>query len=396
MTNEIIFSDMERDVIGEVMNISLGSSATSLSTLLGKRVEITVPKVSVINAGQFNFEGLEPAIGTEIRYVEGLDGINLMILKRLDAKAIIEILMGQTIPDEEFQMDEISTSAICEVMNQMMGSAATALADFLGKPVNISTPVAYEIENKQEFKSKYFNDEDIIVAVRFNLFIEDIVQSEFVNVMSLELSREIIAMFLKGTGYSIEENDDNNDKIAETTIAIEKNTDFSNNEHGNSEKESQLKQYEEDNYEDEYEEEEEEEYIEEKRPVKKHSENYNRIKSKTKKKEQIPVNVRPMEYENFDDYEEDLSPDQLSNLELIMSVPLEISVEIGKTRKQIKDILEFSQGTIVELDKQAGALVDIIVNGKMIAKGEVVVVNDNFGVRIAEIVKKDEIIKITL
>jgi len=391
MTNEIIFSDMEKDVIGEVMNISLGSSATSLSTLLGKRVEITVPKVSVINAGQFNFEGLEPAIGTEIRYVEGLDGINLMILKRLDAKAIIEILMGQTIPDEEFQMDEISTSAICEVMNQMMGSAATALADFLGKPVNISTPVAYEIENKQEFKSKYFNDEDIIVAVRFNLFIEDIVQSEFVNVMSLELSREIIAMFLKGTGYSVEENDDN-DNIVEDTIALEKNTDFSNKVNGNSEKENQLKQYEEDNYEEE----EEEEYIEEKKPVKKHSENFNKIKSKTKKKEQIPVNVRPMEYENFDDYEEDLTPDQLSNLELILSVPLEISVEIGKTRKQIKDILEFSQGTIVELDKQAGALVDIIVNGKMIAKGEVVVVNDNFGVRIAEIVKKDEIMRITL
>ena len=203
MTNEIIFSDMEKDVIGEVMNISLGSSATSLSTLLGKRVEITVPKVNVINAGEFSFEGLEPAIGAEIRYVEGLDGINLMILKRLDAKAIIEILMGQSIPDEEFQMDEISTSAICEVMNQMMGSAATALADFLGKPINISTPVTYEIENKVDFKNKYFDENDTIVAVSFNLFIEEIVNSQFVNVMSLELSREIVSMFLKGTGYSM-------------------------------------------------------------------------------------------------------------------------------------------------------------------------------------------------
>lgn len=394
MTIENIFSEMERDVIGEVMNISLGSSATSLSTLLGKRVEITVPKVSVINAGQFNFEGLEPAIGTEIRYVEGLDGINLMILKRLDAKAIIEILMGQTIPDEDFQMDEISTSAICEVMNQMMGSAATALADFLGKPVNISTPVAYEIENKQEFKSKYFNDEDIIVSVRFNLFIEDIVQSEFVNVMSLELSREIVSMFLKGTGYNIEDNVLSSNEEAETAVLENNNT---NKTIGNIEKENKKSnQYEETEEEDEEEDDEEEEYIEEKIPVKKHSLNSNKIKAKTKKKEQIPVNIRPMEYENFDDYDEDLSPDQLSNLELIMSVPLEISVEIGKTKKQIKDILEFSQGTIVELDKQAGALVDIIVNGKMIAKGEVVVVNDNFGVRIAEIVKKDEIIKITL
>jgi len=382
MTNEIIFSDMEKDVIGEVMNISLGSSATSLSTLLGKRVEITVPKVSVINAGQFNFEGLEPAIGAEIRYIEGLDGVNLMILKRLDAKAIIEILMGQTIPDEEFQMDEISTSAICEVMNQMMGSAATALADFLGKPINISTPVAYEIENKKDFKSKYFNDEDIIVAVRFNLFIEDIVQSEFVNVMSLELSREIVSMFLKGTGYNIEDNEFNSNEDVETAVVENASKSI-----GNMEKENkQESHYDED--------EDEEEYIEERKPLKKQSLHSNKIK--TKKKEQSPVNIRPMEYENFDDYDEDLSPDQLSNLELIMTVPLEISVEIGKTRKQIKDILEFSQGTIVELDKQAGALVDIIVNGKMIAKGEVVVVNDNFGVRIAEIVKKDEIMKITL
>jgi len=374
MTNEIIFSDMEKDVIGEVMNISLGSSATSLSTLLGKRVEITVPKVSVINAGDFNFEGLEPAIGVEISYVEGLEGINLMILKRLDAKAIVEILMEQTIPDDEFQMDEINTSAICEVMNQMMGSASTALADFLGKPINISTPVTYEIESKKEFKSKYFNEEDIIVAVSFNLFIEDIVNSEFVNVMSLELSREIISMFLKGTGYSAD--GDPNNKVEEDSTTVEKNNQVEPEE--------------------EEEEEEEEEYVEEKIRVKKQNGVSNKIKPKTKKREQIPVNIKPIEYENFDEYEEDLSSEQLTNLDLIMSVPLEISVEIGKTKKKIKDILEFTQGTIVELDKQAGALVDIIVNGQMIARGEVVVVNDNFGVRVAEIVRKDEIMKLTL
>lgn len=371
MTNEIVFSDMEKDVIGEVMNISLGSSATSLSTLLGKRVEITVPKVSVIKAGEFSFEGLEPAIGAEIRYIEGLDGINLMILKRMDAKAILEILMGQTIPDEEFQMDEISTSAICEVMNQMMGSAATALADFLGRPINISTPIAYEIENKSEFKSKYFNDDDTIVSVRFNLYIEDIVHSEFVNVMSLELSREMISMFLKGTGIGAEEAEEDNNKKNVTK------------------KESVQIDIQDDD--------EEEENIEEEISLKRHSSSDKKIKARQKKKEQIPVNIKQMEYEYYDDSEEtELSDVQLTNLELIMSVPLEVSVEIGKTKKQIKQILEFSQGTIIELDKQAGALVDIIVNGQLIAKGEVVVVNDNFGVRIAEIIKKDDIIKVTL
>lgn len=383
MTNDIIFSDMERDVIGEVMNISLGSSATSLSTLLGKRVEITVPKVDVITAGEFSFEGLEPAIGAEITYTEGLDGVNLMILKRTDAKAIIEILMGQSIPDDEFQMDEISISAICEVMNQMMGSAATALSDFIGRPINISTPIAYEIENKIEFKSKYFNENDIIVAVRFNLFIEDMVQSEFVNIMSLDLSREMVSMFLKGSNM-----DSGDDKAIEPKI--EKETKIIEEEKGTVNKgptESSRKDsiYIDEDYD------EEEEIAARKQNVSKKPN-----LSMPKKKEQSPVNVKPMRYNSFDEDDDDLTSEQLTNLELIMSVPLEISVEIGKTKKQIKEILEFTQGTIVELDKQAGALVDIVVNGQLIAKGEVVVVNDNFGVRVIEIEKKDEIMKLTL
>ena len=377
MLNENIFSDMERDVIGEVMNISLGSSATSLSTLLGKRVEITVPKVNVIEAKEFSYENLEPAIGVEINYVEGLNGVNLMIWKRNDAKAIIEVLMGQSIPEEEFEMDEINTSAICEVMNQMMGSAATALSDFLGKPINISTPVAYEINDKTEFQNRYFVDDDVIVAVAFELYIEESVQSQFINVMPVSLAREIVSSFLKGAeGFGNTET--SNVEIETPKVISQPSKTFVD---------------EEDEYEDEDEDdmEETEEYVA-KTPVKKASK-----KIKQKKKPQAPVNVRHLEFEEFDDEEEEtFSEEQLSNLELIMSVPLEISVEIGKTKRQIKDILEFTQGTIIELDKQAGALVDIIVNGQLIAKGEVVVVNDNFGVRIVEIIKKDELIKITL
>ncbi len=378
MVNENIFSDMERDVIGEVMNISLGSSATSLSTLLGKRVEITVPRVNVIEAVDFNYENLEPAIGVEINYIEGLNGVNLMIWKRMDAKAIIEILLGQTISDDEFEMDEINTSAICEVMNQMMGSAATALSDFLGKAINISTPLAYEIDNKTEFRSKYFTEEDVIVAVSFDLFIEGSVKSQFVNVMPVALAREIISNFLKGAempsndekesliNHAGESEDSNKSEVADEEVKKPANV-----IEGDDDKDI---------------------YIEEK-PVKSNEPR----KVKQKQKQQAPVNVRPVKINEFSEDEEDsFSQEQLSNLELIMSVPLEISVEIGKTKRQIKEILEFSQGTIIELDKQAGALVDIIVNGQLIAKGEVVVVNDNFGVRIAEIIKKDELMKITL
>lgn len=371
MLNENIFSDMEKDVIGEVMNISLGSSATSLSTLLGKRVEITVPKINVVNAGEFNYENLEPAIGVEINYIEGLNGVNLMIWKRMDAKAIIEILMGQTIKDDEFVMDEINTSAICEVMNQMMGSAATALSDFLGKSINISTPVAYEIDDKSEFQNKYFIDDDPIVAVSFELFIEESVQSHFINVMPVSLAREIVSNFLKGA-----ENSDILGTEAEKRVEAS----LSKLESSNTINQPVYEEQDED----------EEDYAV-KAPVKKASK-----KLKPKRKEQITVNVRPLEFDEIEDDEEQLSEEQMSNLELIMSVPLEISVEIGKAKRQIKDILKFTQGTIIELDKQAGALVDIIVNGQLIAKGEVVVVNDNFGVRVVEIAKKDELIRITL
>ncbi len=393
MLNENIFSDMERDVIGEVMNISLGSSATSLSTLLGKRVEITVPKVNVIEAKEFSYENMEPAIGVEINYVEGLNGVNLMIWKRMDARLIIEILMGQSIGDEDFVMDEINTSAICEVMNQMMGSAATALSDFLGKSINISTPLAYEIDDKTEFKNKYFTDEDVIVAVSFDLSIEGSVQSQFINVMPVALAREIISNFLKGSDIVADDSSNKNDTIAEGTKASMQSEIKESREtihHAHEEED----EYEEDENENEDEDEDEDEDYVKKAPVKRSSAK----KIKLKKKEQVPVNIRQMQFDEFeeDDEEDLLSQEQMSNLELIMSVPLEISVEIGKTKRQIKEILEFSQGTIIELDKQAGALVDIIVNGQLIAKGEVVVVNDNFGVRIVEIVKKDDLMKITL
>ena len=362
------------------MNISLGSSATSLSTLLGKRVEITVPTVNVISAKDFSYENLEPAIGVEINYIEGLDGVNLMIWKRVDAKVIIEILLGKEIPDEEFEMDEINISAICEVMNQMMGSAATALSDFLGKGINISTPIAYEIDDKTEFKSKYFSEDEIIVAVSFQLFIEDSVQSQFINVIPAPLAREIISGFLKGSEDVEGSGKDNVPAQADTFINNEDETEELKEEYVN-----------EDEDKEEAEKVEEVEQYTYSEPVKV------RLPKKNvqEKRQQSPVAVKPVTLDSFDE-EETLSEEQLSNLEMIMSVPLEISVEIGKAKKQIKDILEFTQGTIVELDKQAGALVDIIVNGQLIAKGEVVVVNDNFGVRVVEIIKKDELIKLTL
>ena len=194
--NQNVFSPMELDAIGEIMNISLGSSATAVSNMLDHRVDITTPSVSVVPVEEFSLGDLEPAIGIEIKYVSGLEGSNIMLLKRNDVKVIVDILMGSSIPDEEFELNDLTVSAVCEVMNQMMGAAATALSDFLGRPVNISTPQSFTLDNLDEFKKEHFQySQGLLVVVRFMLGIENVLQSEFVNVMSVDLARELISGF---------------------------------------------------------------------------------------------------------------------------------------------------------------------------------------------------------
>ena len=180
-----MFSPMAIDALGEMMNISLGSSATAVSNMLDHRVDITTPTVSVVDVKDFSLGNLEPAIGVEIKYVEGLEGSNIMLLKRSDIKVIVDILMGMETADEEFELNELTISCVCEVMNQMMGSAATAMSDFLGFRVDISTPVSFELEDLDQFKQEHLpQGADQIVVVRFFLKIEDALESEFMNVMS--------------------------------------------------------------------------------------------------------------------------------------------------------------------------------------------------------------------
>ena len=184
-----IFSTMELDAIGEVMNISLGSSATAVSNLLDHRVDITTPSASLVSVEDFSLGDLEPAIAVEIKYVSGLEGSNIMLLKRNDVKVIVDILMGTTMSDEEFEFNDLTISAVCEVMNQMMGASSTALSDFLGRPVNISTPKSYTLDDLPKFKEEHFQGVDgLLVVVRFMLRIENVLNSEFVNVMSVDLA----------------------------------------------------------------------------------------------------------------------------------------------------------------------------------------------------------------
>ncbi len=447
-----VFSPMAIDAIGEMMNISLGSSATAVSNMLNHRVDITTPTVIVIDKQDLSIRNIEPAMGVEIKYVSGLSGSNLMLLKKSDIKVIVDILMGSETSDEEFELNELTISAVCEVMNQMMGAAATALSDFLGYAVNISTPLPFELDDMEKFKREHIpQDANTLVVVQFSLKIEGAMESEFMNVMSIDLAKEL----LKGLGL---ENEVSGGEDTEAPAAPAPEPEPAG---GGDRKLSQ---------------EEIERMMQanaapaapapEPEPAgggdrKLSQEEIERMmqanaapaasapepepaapaaaSGAAAQQTAVPPQMMqpmtpgadamsfangqmgypPMYYPPYPypypyppqeapapapepkmisakplhvpemDLEEKIGKEQAQNLELVMEVPLQIAVEIGRTRRKVQDILAFSKGSLVVLDKLAGDQVDVLVNGKHIAKGDVVVVDDNFGVRITEIVQNE-------
>lgn len=341
-------TEMEIDAIGEIMNISLGSSVTSISTMLDKRVSITTPTVKVTTVEEFAFKSFEPAIGVEINYIQGLTGSNIMILKESDIQIIVGLLLGIDFTGQEFVMDEMNTSAVCEVMNQMMGASATALTQFLGFGVNISTPTSFEIDDSSSFKSKYFSGDDSIVTVGFNLIVEDLINSEFISVINVDFAKELVSQFMK--------------------------------EKPNTESKPQPQAAE---------------------PVMQPAGNAQEALYTADSKQVSNQNAGAAEHRvekihlnNFSSDQGALSQNQSNNLNLIMSVPLQITVEIGRTKRKIKEILEMTPGTIIELNRQAGSQVDIFVNNKVVAKGDVVIVDDYYGVRVTDVLSDEEMINI--
>ena len=364
MSDNNVFTSMEIDGIGEILNISLGSSATAMSDMLGRKVTITTPHVKVRTFEEFDMSEVNPAVGVEITYVTGLDGNNLMLLKRDDVRKILEILMYTEIDPETFELDELSLSAVCELMNQMMGASATALADVIGRMVNISTPIAFEVENVGEFKQKYFNSSEELVEVSFHIDIENTFSSTFLTMLSVGLCKELIASF----GFIGKEDapaepapaDSPHPQASPEPVAAPAPTPAPTPV-----------------------------------PPQPAAPQMQPMQGGMPMQQAMPmyeapprlINVQPLA-QNY----EITAAEAGTNLNLIMKVPLQVSVEIGRTKKLVKEILEFGQGSLIVLDKLAGDQVDVYVNGQCIAKGDVVVVDDNFGVRITEVVQKTEII----
>ena len=434
-----IFSPMEIDAIGEIMNISLGSSATAVSNMLDHRVDITTPSVSVVPIEEFTLGELEPAIGIEIKYVSGLEGSNIMLLKRHDVKTIVEILMGTEISDEEFEFIDLTISAVCEVMNQMMGAASTALSDFLGRSVNISTPQSFTLDDLDQFEREHFQyDSGMVVVAKFMLSIENVLKSEFVNVMSVDLARELIAGFGvdlsdgEGKGAKSEEEvkpepSTGGAKLSQEEIERLMSGGAPSAPPPASSGSGKLSQEEIERLmsggapsapppassgSGKLSQEEIEQLMSgmapsaaQAAPPRQPEPQQSSARPYEAAGQYMPappayageprvINTKPVQLPPLD-VADKIGQEQAQNLELIMSVPLEVSVEIGRTRRKVEDILTFSKGSLVVLDKLAGDQVDLFVNGLCVARGDVVVIDDNFGIRITEVLKRPELSELT-
>lgn len=401
-----LFSPMAMDAIGEIFNISLGSSATAVSNMLARRVDITTPKVSVVSAEDFTLGDLQPAIGVKIDYIAGLSGSNIMLLKRSDVRAIADILLGTETKDEDFQINELNMSAICEVMNQMMGAASTAMSDFLSRMVNISTPQAFEIQSLDEFVQEYFPLGGTMVVVRFQLSIEDAVESEFMSALSMDLARELLEGFnISGADVGLPEaapmqaetppaaepastgaalsQDEIEKLLAQNMPAAETPAEAPPQATAQP--------------------------VQQTPPAQPPQEAISGMPQMPYPPYGMQMPYPPMYYmpqppmepktiktsrpamPELDNRGAQLTQEQEGNLDLLMSVPVDVSVEIGRTRRRVKDILNYTKGSLVVLDRLAGDRADLYVNGKCIAKGDIVVVDDNFGIRIAEIIEPLEL-----
>ena len=352
-------TDAERDAVGEIANINMGTAATTLSTLLNNKVTITTPKVSYVTINEISAQYDKPCVFIHISYIDGISGNNVLILKEHDVKVITDLMMGGDGSNTDGELTELHLSAISEAMNQMMGSAATSLSSMLDKKVDISPPTASVVDLNDSIDdvtvSSFLSDE--LVQVSFTMKIGDLVDSQIMQLYPFDFARDLYQKFIGDTGLGQEETQpepapapapmmqNTPDPMAGTMDMGAVSPAMPQQPQMQSQQAMQ-------------------------QPYMMPTPN---------------VNVQPAQFQPFNAGVSPLM--QQENIDLIMDVPLEVTVELGRSNKSIKEILDFSPGTIIELNKLAGEPVDVLVNGKFVAKGEVVVIEENFGIRITEITK---------
>jgi flagellar motor switch protein FliN/FliY len=357
-----IITDIDKDLLGEIGNISMGSASTALYQLINQQVNITTPVVTVTTLREIKEAFEAPNIVLDIKYIAGIVGRNILIIKISDGLVISNLMMGGdgNIADAK-ELSEIEISAVSEAMNQMIGSAATSMATMFGRKVDISPPTSRIVEDQSIPLSDEISEDDPIVRVSFKMTIGDIVDSNIMQIFPITTAKNIVAIM---TG------EDKVEEVAKVESAKAKQSEPIVNKEINQRPDPVT--VEQPQYEPESQDQTQPQY---EQPI---------------QRMQQPVEVHQAAFEELVP-QSNVPP--IRNIDLILDVPLDISVVLGRTKKSIQDILNLGTGSLIELDKLAEEPVEILVNGKQIALGEVVVVDENFGIRITNIVSSVERIK---
>lgn len=368
-TQNTSLTDNEKDAIGEIANISMGTAATTLFSLVNRKVEISTPVVSLATWDDIVEAYERPCVFIRIAYTVGLDGNNLLILKENDVKIITDLMMGGDGTNTDGELGELHLSAICEAMNQMMGSAATSLSSMLNKTIDISPPHADLIDLQENVDEGTIDEflKNPFVKISFKMEIGDLVNSTIMQLYPISFAKEMCASITQNMEQDAAANasatpqPEAKPEPQPTPQPAPQQTMQSQPMMGQSMQGQPMMG----------------------QPVQGQPMMGQPMMSQPMMGQ--PVNVQPAQFQPFMG---DLSAAfQKENIDLIMDVPLEVTVELGRTSKSIQEILDFAPGTIIELNKIAGEPIDVLVNGKYVAKGEVVVIEESFGVRITEIIK---------
>lgn len=363
----------EKDAIGEIANISMGTAATTLSSLVNNVVDITVPQVSYATWDDVVEAYDRPCVFVQLKYKDGIEGNNVLILKEQDVKIITDLMMGGDGTNTADDLTDLHLSAIGEAMNQMMGSAATSLSQMLGRKIDISPPVASLIDLNDGVSNDDLGDylHGTFIKVTFKMTVGDLIDSELMQLYPVQLAKELYKVFAANMGSSAGQGDE---KASSEQKAPEPQPAAAQPQPQQSAA-----------------------------PQPQPQQSYGQAAPQMAAAagampygygvpasgNVVPpnVNAQPVQFSSFAPAHNPIT--QQENIDLIMDVPLNVTVELGKTKKTIKEILDISPGTIIELDKLAGEPVDVIVNGKYVARGEVVVIEENFGVRVTEILNSE-------
>lgn len=357
-------TEEEKDTLGEIGNISMGTAATTLFTLLGQKVIITTPKVSMTNVEELAIEYPIPFVAVNVIYKLGLEGANLLILKSDDVKIITDLMMGGDGTNTDREINDMDLSAISEAMNQMVGSSSTSLSEMFMKTIDIDPPEAFKV-NLQDgaWDFRVFDPHEPIVKISFKMEVGDVIDSEIMQLIPYSFAKSMV-----GNVTSHVE-----DEAAATALAAN----ISPPQQQASRTQLQESQRNEISNSDDLGIHHEEPQVR----------NVSNLRSNPKEEpqimEQAPVNVQKVEFESFDNNDNSMYNE---SIERIQEIPVELTVELGRTVKKISEILEYGPGTIIELDKLVGEPLEIYANGKFIARGEVVVIDENFGVRVTDII----------